>query len=192
MGLTSRARDEKAHRLASDVVTWFDREAALCEFQDARLGERFRMLLKQIGGDIGQSIPMVCQDWANTKAAYRFFSNERVGEADILSGHFKATRERIAAAKGPVLVLHDATEFSYQRERPDLIGMIKRIPKKQLSKIGREPPNVHDMRNIDAFEPCGDPRGASTGAQRCEVLDQKEIQRGRCAQARGQPDTDPH
>ncbi|MGY3530826.1 MULTISPECIES: transposase DNA-binding-containing protein [Bradyrhizobium] len=55
MGLTSRARDEKAHPLASDAVTWFDREAALCEFQDARLGERFRMLLKQIGGDIGQS-----------------------------------------------------------------------------------------------------------------------------------------
>ncbi|WP_139482292.1 IS4/Tn5 family transposase DNA-binding protein, partial [Bradyrhizobium ivorense] len=118
MGLASRARDEKAHQLASDAVTWFDREAALCEFQDARLGERFRMLLKQIGGDIGQSIPMVCQDWANTKAAYRFFSNERVSEADILSGHFKSTWERIAAAKGPVLVLHDTTEFTYQRERP--------------------------------------------------------------------------
>ncbi|WP_271590970.1 IS4/Tn5 family transposase DNA-binding protein [Bradyrhizobium sp. CCBAU 65884] len=28
--------------------------------------------MKQIGGDIGQSIPMVCQDRANTKAAYRF------------------------------------------------------------------------------------------------------------------------
>ncbi|WP_338028039.1 transposase DNA-binding-containing protein, partial [Bradyrhizobium oropedii] len=48
-----------------------------------------------------------CQDWANTKAAYRFFSNERVSEADVLSGHFKSTRERIAAAKGSVLVLHD-------------------------------------------------------------------------------------
>ncbi|UFX44262.1 MULTISPECIES: transposase DNA-binding-containing protein [Bradyrhizobium] len=139
MGHTSRARDEKAHRLASDVVTWFDREAALCEFQDARLGERFRMLLKQIGGDIGQSIPMVCQDWANTKAAYRFFSNERVGEADILSGHFKATRERIAAAKGPVLVLHDTTEFTYQRERPDLIGMIKRIPKSNSRRLDGKP-----------------------------------------------------
>ncbi|MGY2803480.1 IS4/Tn5 family transposase DNA-binding protein [Bradyrhizobium sp. USDA 4506] len=185
MGLASRARDEKAHRLTSDAVTWFDREAALCEFQDARLGERFRMLLKQIG-------PMVCQDWANTKAAYRFFSNERVSEADILSGHFKSTRERIAAAKGPVLVLHDTTEFTYQRERPDLIGMIKRIPKSNSRRLDGTPPNVHDVRNIDAFEPCGDPRGASTGAQRREVLDQKEIQRGRCAQARGQPDTDPH
>jgi len=139
MGLTSRARDEKAHRLASDAVTWFDREAALCEFQDARLGERFRMLLKQIGGDIGQSIPMVCQDWANTKAAYRFFSNERASEADILSGHFKSTRERIAAAKGPVLVLHDTTEFTYQRERPDLVGMIKRIPKSNSRRLDGKP-----------------------------------------------------
>jgi hypothetical protein len=35
---------------------------------------------------MGQSIPLVCQDWANTKAAYRFFSNDRVSEADILAG----------------------------------------------------------------------------------------------------------
>jgi Transposase DNA-binding len=27
---------------------------------------------------MGHSIPLVCQDWANTKAAYRFFSNNRV------------------------------------------------------------------------------------------------------------------
>jgi hypothetical protein len=29
---------------------------------------------------------MICQDWANTKAAYRFFANERVTEEDILAG----------------------------------------------------------------------------------------------------------
>ncbi|WP_456848043.1 IS4/Tn5 family transposase DNA-binding protein [Bradyrhizobium sp. USDA 4504] len=143
-------------RIRWRLTRWPGFEAALCEFQDTRLGERFRMLLKQIGGDIGQSIPMVCQDWANTKAAYRFFSNERVSEADILSGHFKSTRERIAAAKGPVLILQDTTEFTYQRERPDLVGMIKRIPKKATLEDWTETPNVHDMRNIDAFEPCGD------------------------------------
>ncbi|MCA1378603.1 hypothetical protein I6F16_33970 [Bradyrhizobium sp. IC4060] len=26
-----------------------------------------------MGGAMGQSIPLVWQDWANTKAAYRFF-----------------------------------------------------------------------------------------------------------------------
>jgi len=76
---------------------------------------------------MGQSIPLVCQDWANTKAAYRFFSNDRVSEADILAGHFQSTRERAAAAEGLVLVLHDTTEFSYQRERPEAIGITKSI-----------------------------------------------------------------
>ena len=41
---------------------------------------------------MGESIPYACQDWANTKAAYRFLANERVEEGDILSGHFAATR----------------------------------------------------------------------------------------------------
>jgi hypothetical protein len=76
---------------------------------------------------MGQSIRLVCQDWANTKAAYRFFSNDRVSEADILAGHFQSTRERAAAAEGLVLVLHDTTEFSYQREKPEAIGITKSI-----------------------------------------------------------------
>lgn len=76
---------------------------------------------------MGQSIPLACQDWANTKAAYRFFSNERVSEADILAGHFLSTRDRIAAHDGLVLMLHDTTEFSYQRERPEAIGITKSI-----------------------------------------------------------------
>jgi hypothetical protein len=76
---------------------------------------------------MGQSIPLVCQDWANTKAAYRFFSNDRVGEADILAGHFQSTRDRTAATDGLVLVLHDTTEFTYQREKSEAIGVTKSI-----------------------------------------------------------------
>jgi Transposase DNA-binding len=107
---------------------WFDREIAGCVLADERLGKRLRKLLEQMGGAMGASLPLACQDWANTKAAYRFFSNERVNEADILSGHFQSTRERIAATNGFVLVVHDTTEFTYQRDRPELIGITKRIP----------------------------------------------------------------
>ncbi|WP_220792862.1 IS4/Tn5 family transposase DNA-binding protein [Gluconacetobacter aggeris] len=57
---------------------WFEREMSACHFADKRLKTRFCRLLGQMGGAIGQSIPLVCQDWANTKAAYRFLSNERV------------------------------------------------------------------------------------------------------------------
>jgi hypothetical protein len=74
---------------APEDESWVDREVAGCKFKDARLGERFGKLLKQIGSAIGQAIPFACQDWANTKAAYRFFSNDRVDEEAILSGHFQ-------------------------------------------------------------------------------------------------------
>src|ERR1035438_10767900 len=69
-------------------------------------------------------IPFACQDWAATKAAYRFLSNERISEEKILAGHFCCTRERTAATHAsPVLVLHDTTEFIYRREEPHAIGI---------------------------------------------------------------------
>ena len=111
----------------SAAETWVEREVAGCDFGDARLGKRFRKLLERIGSAMGQSIPLVCQDWANTKAAYRLFSNDRVSEGDILTGHFQSTRGRTAAIDGPVLVVHDTTEFSYRREKPGLIGLTYKV-----------------------------------------------------------------
>jgi Transposase DNA-binding/Transposase Tn5 dimerisation domain len=102
--------------------SWLDRELADCEFKDERLGKRFRALLEQLASSPGDSIPLVCQDWANTKAAYRFLDNDRVSEVEILGGHFQATRDRAAVTSGPILVLHDTTEFSYKRDDIEAIG----------------------------------------------------------------------
>ncbi len=82
------------HDDSSAIAHWTERELDETAFKDARLGRRFGGLLRKIGDGMGGSIPFACQDWANTKAAYRFFANERVEEADILSGHFAATRAR--------------------------------------------------------------------------------------------------
>jgi hypothetical protein len=128
------SRRTRNHR-APEEESWVDHEVAGCKFQDARLSERFRKLLKQIGSAIGQAIPFACQDWANTKAAYRFFSNDRVDEVAILSGHFEATHDRFAATDGYVLVLHDTTEFSFKREKPELIGCTRKVGRKD--KKGR-------------------------------------------------------
>src|SRR6059058_4454507 len=128
MGLILRDRARgTTTRAVHSAEGWVDREVAGSEFRDARLCDRFRKLLAQLGSAMGQSIPLVCQDWANTKAAYRFFSNDRVSEADILAGHFQSTRDRAAATEGLVLVLHDTTEFSYQREKSEAIGITKSI-----------------------------------------------------------------
>jgi Transposase DNA-binding len=109
------------------VATWVETETAQSDFGDERLAKRFHQLLSTMGGSMGDSIPLACADWANTKAAYRFLSNDRVNEYDILSGHFQSTRERSEAINGPLLVLHDTTEFSYQREQSDKVGIINTI-----------------------------------------------------------------
>jgi hypothetical protein len=105
--------------------SWLDRELADCVFKDKRLGARFRSFIEQLSSSPGDVIPMVCQDWANTKAAYRFLDNDRVSEAEILAGHFHATRDRAAATSGPILVMHDTTEFSYKRDDVGAIGKTK-------------------------------------------------------------------
>jgi transposase-like protein len=106
------------------MALWIDEELAGCKFADVRLGKRFRTLVERLSEGVGETIPMACQDWANTKAAYRFLSNPRVGEDDILAGHFKSTRDRFRSSDGLVLVLHDTTEFSFRRENPEPIGKI--------------------------------------------------------------------
>ena len=123
MAFASRPDGVDQRTAAHAGENWVDREVCGSVFPDARLAKRFRTLLERVGRTIGGSIPLACQDWANTKAAYRFFANVRVSEADILAGHFQSTRERAAAMDGPVLVLHDTTEFSFQRERPETIGI---------------------------------------------------------------------
>src|ERR1700750_2920142 len=102
---------------------WVDQELDGSYFQDVRLGKRLRTLLGLMSNGIGQTIPLACQDWANTKAAYRFFSNDRVSEAEILAGHFEATRDRFDATEGPILVLQDTTEFTFQREHSAAVGI---------------------------------------------------------------------
>lgn len=107
----------------SDNASWVAGEVAGCKFSDARLGKRLSKLLDVIGASPGKTLPGACRDWANTKAAYRFLSNEDVNELAILAGHFDATRDRARLTSGPVLVLHDTTAFSYMRSEPELVGL---------------------------------------------------------------------
>ncbi len=83
---------------------WTCCEAEAAAFPDTRLHRRFAELLRQLAEGMGTSIPLACGDWAGAKAAYRFLANERVDEADILGGHFVATRERFRASRGVVLL----------------------------------------------------------------------------------------
>src|SRR6266480_773172 len=109
--------------MGAGTQDWSERELAGSSFVDERLGKRLRKLVELMGNAIGSTVPLACQDWANTKAAYRFFSNDRVSEAEILAGHFEATRDRFDATEGPILVLQDTTEFTFQREHSAAVGI---------------------------------------------------------------------
>jgi hypothetical protein len=112
---------------AANASHWSWREVDVGAFKDARLGRRFGGLLRRLSEGMGGSIPFACQDWSNTKAAYRFFSNPRVQEGQILNGHFAATRGRCVESDGPILILQDTTEFTYQRRDPHAIGFTKSV-----------------------------------------------------------------
>ena len=101
---------------------WIHEEIDGCRFADERLGHRFGKILTNLSTGLGKTLPLACQDWASTKAAYRFLDNSRVDENAILAGHLQATRSRFAHSDGLALVLHDTTEFSYQRTRHESIG----------------------------------------------------------------------
>src|ERR1022692_3707830 len=131
---------------SAGTAAWIDQELVGCEFADVRLGKRFRTLVARLAEGVGESIPMACQDWAGTKAAYRFFSNDRVTEAEILAGHFPATRDRFPATPGMVLVLHDTTAFSFQREKKQAIGVTCRPYGGRKGQDGR--PRLHTVCGI--------------------------------------------
>ena len=113
----SRGSERRRALDAAGADGWIDNELMGCEFPDARHGKRLRQLLEQLSSRVGSSTPWACQDWASTKAAYRFFGNDRISESNILAGHFASTRERfVATSDSPVLILHDTTELSYRHE----------------------------------------------------------------------------
>jgi len=105
--------------------SWVYEETSECKLGDARLNRRLGAILEAIGDRPGKSLPTAFQDWANTKAAYRFFANESVSEDKILEGHFAASALRIKATDGPILILQDTTEFSFKRSAPEKIGFTK-------------------------------------------------------------------
>lgn len=112
---------------ALDDGSWLREELAGSTFRDERLGQRMRKLISQMARAVGDPLPMACQDWASTKAAYRFLSNASVSEREILGGHFEATSRRVAHVEGFIFVLQDTTEFIYRRENAAAIGFTKSV-----------------------------------------------------------------
>ena len=106
---------------ATTMDAWVDRELDEGEFPDRRLKARLGKILGDLGRRIGGTVPMACQDWAATKAAYRFFSNRRVDEGVILAGHFAATKAAVRRdlRPDPGPARHDRVQLPARQPRGD-------------------------------------------------------------------------
>ena len=88
------------------------------QFGTAQLGDvrRTRRLVK-LADDIlrhpGGTLPDKLNVPANLKAMYRLMNREQVTHAAVIAGPCAVTREKMAAADGTVLIVHDATELDY-------------------------------------------------------------------------------
>ena len=107
--------------------SWVEAEVGRSIFKDKRINGRFLKICEKVAENIGSTIPDSCQNWGLTKGTYRFLGNERIEEAEILQGHFLSVKERFDACDGPVLILHDTTEFSYKKNDTSKLEKIRTI-----------------------------------------------------------------
>jgi hypothetical protein len=113
-------------------MSWIEEEFSDVELGDERLKGRLVKLVEKMEHHATESIPEMCGGWHETKAAYRFFDNDRVTSQKILKPHIEATKKRIKQ-ESVVLLPQDTTELDYSTH---------------LSKIGIGPLNSETHRGI--------------------------------------------
>jgi hypothetical protein len=91
---------------------WATNEFKKVDLGDKRLNARIIKLCETLSEAPESPINQACADWAETKAAYRFFHNENVDTEQIMSTHRNKTAER-AAGQSTVLVIQDTSYFIY-------------------------------------------------------------------------------
>lgn len=162
------------------MQTWIQKELAGSVFTDERLTKRFGKLVEQLSAGLGRSLPLACADWAATKAAYRFLSNPRVSEDQILAGHFQATCQRFTATQGTIPIAHDTTEFSFHRQTPSAIGKTHRCHTGK-DKTGR--PCFHTVSGVLMHSSLAmTEEGLPLGLASVRYWTRKKIQRHQCPQ----------
>lgn len=83
------------------------------DFGDRRLRRRLVRTADRILQHPGGSLPDKLQSPAALKGLYRLVAQQRVTHAAVLGPHQERVQQRIAAADGDVLIVHDSTELDY-------------------------------------------------------------------------------
>jgi hypothetical protein len=115
--------------------SWAKDEFANLDLGDKRLNSRLITICDRFSESPESPINQACNDWAETKGAYRFFGNGKVVEDKILRAHSSRTVERSKKHK-TILALQDTSYLIYTHHRATKgIGKISMKKGKNIDKI---------------------------------------------------------
>ena len=113
-----------SENVPSNEQQWYIDEFDDVELKDARLNRRCSELAGQLALQPQGSINQACEDWADTKAAYRFFDNDNVTAEAITAPHQRRTVQRMAEHKR-VLAVQDTSFLNFTHHpKTDGLGEI--------------------------------------------------------------------
>lgn len=155
-------------------MSWADDEFAEVNLGDKRLDSRLIKLCDSLSEAPESPINQACEDWSETKAAYRFFQNENVDVEQIMDAHRDKTMAR-CAGQNTILALQDTSYFSYTHH-PKTKGLGK-----IAMHVGANVKKIYSyglvMHSCFAVTTKGTPLG---------LLDQKIFSREPCPEDKGQ------
>jgi len=93
---------------------WAQQEFAFAELGDTRRNRRLVKIASQLATHPGGTLPQAFPDWAELKAAYRFFGQRGVTFERVLAPHLERTR-RACRQGGEYLLIEDTTLLDYSR-----------------------------------------------------------------------------
>jgi hypothetical protein len=116
--VAERCKNDKEELLDSDNLRiesgWSEEEFQGISLGDKRIDKRFISVAKSLSNQPQVPINQACEDWADTKAAYGLFHNEKATPELILAPHQERTQERMGSHP-LVLSVQDTTYFDYTK-----------------------------------------------------------------------------
>lgn len=114
---------------------WAKSEFGGINLGDKRLTDRLVKITDQFSTSTESPINKSCENWGDTKAAYRFFQNDNVEYTDIIKCHAQSTKRR-AASDNVVLAIQDTTYFNYTNHpKTTGLGLLSRFTGKHKKDI---------------------------------------------------------
>src|SRR5262245_33034910 len=101
--------------------SWGEREFGAVELSDKRVERRLKRLANAFLQQPQAPINQASEDWAATKAAYRFFENPKASAQKIFAAHRIRTVQRMEG-QAVVLAIQDTTYLNYS-QHPQTTGL---------------------------------------------------------------------